>query len=192
MLFYLYLRRLQFQEHHDISVTGYGDILPERFEESPSLMATFSLLDITGDGDIGPVRFEEHIFIPIPAPSPISTQSPSAGALCELCPLATVICPCVQWLARSSLAPRGVHFRHALPCLPVHIYWSTKPLTSTCHGDIVPAAFCLDLPSRIPGRTPGMVHSNLSLDLGSTAEELHADQAVKLTAEELLTAHSRG
>ena len=70
-----------------ISVTGYGDILPERFEESPSLMATFSLLDITGDGDIGPARFEEHIFIPIPAPSPISTQSPSAGALCELCPL---------------------------------------------------------------------------------------------------------
>ena len=27
----------------------------------------------------------------------------------------------VQWLSRSSLAPRGVHFRHSLPCLPVHI-----------------------------------------------------------------------
>ena len=32
----------------------------------------------------------------------------------------------------------------------------------------------------------------LSLDLGSTAEESHADQAEELTAEELLTAHSRG
>ena len=56
-----------------ISVTGYGDILPERFEESPSLMATFSLLDITGDGDIGPVRFVEYIFIPISASSPSSS-----------------------------------------------------------------------------------------------------------------------
>ena len=33
MLLCLYLRRLQFQEHHDFSVTGYVDILPERFEE---------------------------------------------------------------------------------------------------------------------------------------------------------------
>ena len=73
VLLCLYLRRLQFQEHHDFSVTGYGDILPERFEESPSLMATFSLLDITGDGDIGPVRFVEYIFIPISASSPSSS-----------------------------------------------------------------------------------------------------------------------
>ena len=50
---------------------------------------------------------------------------------------------------------------------------------------------CRFLP-RIPGRTPGMVHSNISLDVGSTAEESHADQAEELTAEDLLTAHSRG
>ena len=30
------------QEHHDISVIGYGDILPELFEETPS-MATVAL-----------------------------------------------------------------------------------------------------------------------------------------------------
>ena len=37
LLFYLYLRSLQLQEHHDISVIGCGDILPGRFEETPSL-----------------------------------------------------------------------------------------------------------------------------------------------------------
>ena len=42
LLFNLYLRRLQVQEHHDISVIGYGDILPELFEETPS-MATVAL-----------------------------------------------------------------------------------------------------------------------------------------------------
>ena len=30
----------------------------------------------------------------------------------------------VQRLSRSSFVPRGIHFRHALPCLPVHIYAS--------------------------------------------------------------------
>ena len=76
LIFYLYLRRLQFQEHHDISVTGYGDILLERFEESPSLpaglprhlsqlvMATFSLSSTygVGYGYSGPVRLEDYIF----------------------------------------------------------------------------------------------------------------------------------
>ena len=76
LIFYLYLRRLQFQEHHDISVTGYGDILLEHFEESPSLpaglprhlsqlvMATFSLASTygVGYGDSGPVRLEDYIF----------------------------------------------------------------------------------------------------------------------------------
>ena len=41
LLFYLYLRSLQLQEHHDISVTDYGDTLSERSEETPSLPADY-------------------------------------------------------------------------------------------------------------------------------------------------------
>ena len=82
---------------------GYGDILLVRVEQY-----------IVGYHYIVSARFVEYTFgIPFSAaPSHVSAS---------IYLLEHLVIP-VQRLSRSSLVPRGIHFRHALPCLPVHIY----------------------------------------------------------------------
>ena len=100
---------------------GYGVILLVRVEQY-----------IVGYHYIVSVRFVEYIFC-IPFSAAPSHFSASIYLLEHL------VIP-VQWLSRSSLAPRGIHFRHALPCLPVHIYAASSfqhshhsfSFTSTC------------------------------------------------------------
>ena len=68
------------------------------------------------------------------------------------------------------------------------VFGASRSTFSACSSLLTrPYLLELQATSRIPGRTPGMVHSNLSLDLGSTAERLLTHEAEELTAEELLT-----
>ena len=92
LLFNSYLRRFQLQEHHDISVIGYGDILPERFEETPSmatvalcaLRITFSAFASLTSCALRGIRLQHSH----PIFSFTTTLAPSSGAPSHLRPLA--------------------------------------------------------------------------------------------------------
>ena len=208
-------------------ITIFGDILPERFEESWALRGVHGWLPLHRPCALRGVHVRYSLLCfaaPIYAPRSMftstlapSTRAPPHGYGVILLGrveqyivgytfgMEHLVIP-VQRLSRSSLVPRGIHFRHALPCLPVHIYAApgfhhshpSFSITATCalrgvHCRHIPVFLRrLHLPEQQADELTTAEElltdeSRIAVEWftyeTATAEELHSDEVDELTTD---------